>query len=905
MRAISNLPRRLLLSLALSAGLGATHAQTNPAPFTTGYWYDANARLVGTIRPSSNGTSGPFLASRNIYNSQGLVDHEDQGYLSAWQSQAGPSVLPSAWSGFTIVQSVYYTYDTSGRKLTETTKSGGTSYTLTQYNYDSQGRVWCTAQRMNPAAFGSLPDACSLGPQGTQGPDRITQTTYDPLGRPTLIQKALLTPIAYTYAAYAYYVGGQQNVYDSNGNVVVSFNLAGPVQGVTDANGNYTYYQYDSLARLQYQYFPSPTSKGNYNQNDYEQYGYDLKGRRTSLRKRDANIIRYDFDALDRQIDEIYPAGTIQNVYTDYDLRGLQLYASFGSISGPGLIQTYDGFGRLQTASTNQSGPTLSLSYQYDAEGNRTRITHPDSSYFQYAYDGLNRLSTIKENGATTVITQTYDSAGRRWTLQRGANVSSTTYLYDSISRLQTLSQDLQGTNYDESRTFGYNPASQVVTRTLTSTVYSYTQAPTVATTYQVNGLNQYTQLTSGSTVAPIYDLNGNMKSDGSTAFSYDVLNRMISASGPKTSGLTVALSYDPKGRLFQTSGGASGTTQFLYDGDALVAEYNAAGALLRRYVHGEGMDKPLVTYEGSSVGAANRRYFHVDTQGSVIVMADSTGNGTQPNTYDPYGVPGTGNSGRFQYTGQIILPDLGQYYYKARIYNPTIGRFMQTDPIGYKDDLDVYSYVGEDPLNKTDATGLLACQDEVYPSCQLWQTAGTVAGASNAAAERSLGARFVSSVTRAVGLATEGLGLTFAVVASAVTLSGDTDEASRSDRNRWLPFFHGTDRATAVALLGGAPISVEAATAVHIDGAIGFYLTDSNVAAEFFARRRHTAANPGAILPFGMTVSAFRALQGMGAIFQPIPQGTGGHIPGQELYVPPTAFAAFEQLRHEGLIKP
>ena len=68
--------------------------------------------------------------------------------------------------------------------------------------------------------------------------------------------------------------------------------------------------------------------------------------------------------------------------------------------------------------------------------------------------------------------------------------------------------------------------------------------------------------------------------------------------------------------------------------------------------------------------------------------MANSGGAKTQINTYDPYGVPATGNSTRFQYTGQIMLPELGLYYYKARIYNPIIGRFMQTDPIGYKDDL-------------------------------------------------------------------------------------------------------------------------------------------------------------------------------------------------------------------------
>ena len=82
----------------------------------------------------------------------------------------------------------------------------------------------------------------------------------------------------------------------------------------------------------------------------------------------------------------------------------------------------------------------------------------------------------------------------------------------------------------------------------------------------------------------------------------------------------------------------------------------------------------------------------------------------TNINLYDEYGIPAASNIGRFQYTGQAWLPELGMYYFKARIYSPTLGRFMQSDPIGYSDGINWYNYVGSDPVNGTDPSGLL-CQ--------------------------------------------------------------------------------------------------------------------------------------------------------------------------------------------------
>jgi RHS repeat-associated protein len=311
-------------------------------------------------------------------------------------------------------------------------------------------------------------------------------------------------------------------------------------------------------------------------------------------------------------------------------------------------------------------------------------------------------LCTSELDGATTAaVGITYDELSRRAVLTYANGVTST-YTFQLNNDLTTLAEAFVGSAV--TLTYGFNKVHQETSRAVTDGTYLWHPGAGGTTTYAAaNTINEYPTVGGASYQ---YDGNGNLKSDGTWTYVYDTENHLLSAS--KT-GVSASYVYDGLHRQIQKTI-SSTSTRYYYGGWQRLADYNGT-TLQNRYVYGTGLDEALIEVSGAGV----LTYLHADRLGSVVATTNSAGAVVNKTAYGPSGEGSPPSGISFGFTGQRYDNETGLCYYKRRLYSPSIGRFLQPDPLGNAAGLNLYLYNWSDPLNHTDIYGLEGGPIDLY----------------------------------------------------------------------------------------------------------------------------------------------------------------------------------------------
>jgi len=473
-----------------------------------------------------------------------------------------------------------------------------------------------------------------------------------------------------------------------------------------------------------------------------ETYAYDANNNLTQKTDRKNQTITYLYDALNRLTSKTYPDSTAVD-YT-YDLVGkvLQVNDPTGTYAF-----AYDNMGRLIGTTASYSfltGRNFTTSYTYDAASNRTGFTDPENGSATYSYDTLNRLTSLAPPSAfgSGSFGFSYDALSRSTQMTRPNNIT-TNYTYDNLSRLlsvlhQSGSSTIDGASYTldaaGNRTSKADQRTGVASNYAYDAIYQLTQVTQGASTtesYSYDavgnrtaslGVPSYTtnaanEMTATSSATYTYDNNGNtltkVVGSNTTTYAWDIENRLTSVTLPGSGG-TVSFKYDPFGRRIEKISSPT-TSIFAYDGDDLIEEANTSGAAIARYSQTGDIDEPLAMLQGGATS-----FYDADALGSITSLSNTAGALAQTYSYDSFGksLSSSGSlTNPFQYTARELDSETNLYYYRARFYDPAVGRFLSEDPTGFEGgSINFYVYAGNDSPSLTDPLGLRVLNPNGYP---------------------------------------------------------------------------------------------------------------------------------------------------------------------------------------------
>ncbi len=658
-------------------------------------------------------------------------------------------------NGTTLDTIAVYAYNSSGQVLTVSDQSGA----VTTYAYDAATGDLSSVSYPKNSDAGPNPvyaygrDAIGRVTSVTDPQSKTTSYTYDAIDRIATV--TLPKPVAgsplnfvttYSYDNYDAASGlvfthqtdpnakVTKQGYDEFGqlrqskdalNKTTTFAYTkGLLTTITDANGNYTTYSYNGLKRL--------TSTAFHSANGFESNTYYADGTLKTWTDRLNRTTTYAYDRLKRLVSKTYPNA----VAVTYTYNGQKLESVNDAFSGETHSFTYDAsyrissntqgtrgtvtyaynVDRIQSYSVS-GGPQATydyyedgsvkniqwtplvgyFSYQYTPNGQYSTISFPNGQSRNYTYDDQGRLTQI-QNGTAATFAYGYDNPllGQRTSMTSAPG--TTNYTYDSNYQLAGATYPNAAPFNGEAHSWTYDNIGNRLTNTVNSTTQNYTYFKDSGNTLnsmriQSNGTNSYGYQ------------NATIISDGTYTYTRDYDRRITGITG---GGLTASYTYDYLGRRKSKTINGVATT-YLYDGQNLIREMSTTNA---DYVFGPGIDEPLAVSRSGAVS-----YYNVDGLGSVASLSDSSGAVQNTYQYDAWGIlrSQTGSTQNpFTYTARES-GEAGLMFYRARYYNPTIGRFTSEDRIPTEKrnvrELNGYGYVANNPIRFIDPNGL-KCKD-------------------------------------------------------------------------------------------------------------------------------------------------------------------------------------------------
>jgi RHS repeat-associated protein len=646
--------------------------QVNNAGDTTLWTYDGVGNVITITAPNLNVTT-------NTYNSLNrLITVTDSAGRVAGYSYDPVGNRTSSTDG--DGNTTNYAYDAINRLLTMTDRLGKT----TTNSYDPVGNLLAVTDR-DGNSTGYAYDAINRRITMTDALGYVTSWHYDPVGNLITLTDADGHSTQYVYDAVNRPI---QEIYADGGTRSFAYHDVGNLIQRMDEEGQGTHYAYSDLYFLLSRTYPSAIN---------DSFTYDLSGRLLSA-LRDSWTDTFTYDGGDRVTKSVQNGRTIAYVY---------------NIPGRTRTLTYPG-GRSVTEHTDA----------------RTRMDYIDDAasptpLVQYAYDAANNvLSRDYRNGTTSSFTYNANNWTTSITHKNPTPFAGFDYAYDNEGNKQ-YEQKTQDPTHSEA--YKYDATYRLIDYRVGTLVGSTVPVPSTETQYnldpvgnlckttdtcQFNSTNEETKVDACNI---LYSGDGNLDNDCNFSYVYDEENRLTSATRLSDHAVVGQYQYDALSRRVQKIADASGTpviTQYYYDDTRIVEEQSTSGATEATYVYGNYVDEVLNMNRGGET-----YYYHQNELWSVEAITNAAGAVAERYSYNAYGLPNTGSinswgtphsaiGNPWMFTGRQFDEETGLYYYRARHYDPVKARFLQRDPLGYVDALNLYEYGQDSPTNRSDAFG-------------------------------------------------------------------------------------------------------------------------------------------------------------------------------------------------------